>query len=334
MKILITGGAGFIGSNMIRHLLSTYKDYSVVNLDKLTYAGNLKNLTDIERKYPDRYRFVHGDIAREKNIESAGSDIDVIINFAAESHVDRSIAGPEAFLSTDIMGTYRLLEYIRRRNIKRYIQISTDEVFGALPEGEAEEESRFDPSSPYSASKASGDLLCNAYMRTYGLPIIVIHSCNVYGPFQYPEKIIPLFITNLIDGKKVPVYGDGLQSREWIFVEDFARALDTVLHKGSDREVYNIGTRERLTNLELTKKILHSMAKDDSWIQPVADRPGHDVRYAVNPAKIQALGWKHTVSFEEGLARTVAWYQENRAWWEHIKNGAFWEFYKNNYKPL
>lgn len=332
MKLLITGGAGFMGSNFIRFILSQYPDYSVVNLDKLTYAGNLENLKDVAEQFKGRYTFIKGDIANPVDVKTASQEIDVIINFAAESHVDRSIMHPEDFLKTDVMGTYYLLEQVRHGRIARYIQISTDEVYGSITEGEFFEDSPFMPNSPYSASKAGGDLLCRAYFETYKLPVIVTHSCNFYGSYQYPEKIIPLFITNLLEGKKVPVYGDGLQAREWIFTADFCQALDLILHKGVKGEVYNIGTGARISNIELTKKIISLVGADEGMIEFVKDRPGHDVRYAVNAEKLTGLGFSPTVSFDEGLKKTVDWYRQNREWWKTLKSGEYLEYYKRQYE--
>jgi len=333
MKLLVTGGAGFMGSNFIHHILKNYPDYKITNLDKLTYAGNLSNLKDVENN--PNYKFVKGDIANADDVNKAiGDGVDVIINYAAESHVDRSILSPRAFLDTDIFGTYTLLEAVRTGKAKRLIQISTDEVFGMVHDMTEEftEESRFDPSSPYSASKAGGDLMCSAYWKTYNTPVIVTHSCNFYGANQYPEKLIPLFITNLLEDKKVPVYGEGNQFREWIFTEDHCRAIDTILHKGKIGEVYNIGTRNRKANMDITKSILNYLGKDESYIEYVADRPGHDFGYAVNPDKLMTeLGWKPETNFEEGLTRTIEWYKQNEDWWKKIKTEEFLKYYEKNY---
>lgn len=333
MKILVTGGAGFMGSNFIRHILNKYPDYQIVNLDKLTYAGNLENLKEVEGN--KNYRFIKGDIANAEDVDGAvGDGVDVIINYAAETHVDRSILDPRAFLDTDIFGTYTLLETIRAGKAKKLIQISTDEVFGMVHDMEEEftEETKFDPSSPYSASKAGGDLMCSAYFRTYQTPVIITHSCNFYGPHQYPEKIIPLFITNLLENKKIPVYGKGEQFREWIFTEDHCDAIDAILHKGKIGEVYNIGTRDRRSNIELTKMILDIMGKDDSFIEYVTDRPGHDFGYAVNPDKLKnELGWEPKHNFEKGIRDTVDWYLANKEWWQNIKSGEYQEYYKKQY---
>lgn len=331
MKLLVTGGAGFIGSNVIRYILSNYPKYSVVNYDKLTYAGNLDNVKDVNEAYPHRYRFIKADVADKESLEDAAKNVDVIINFAAETHVDRSIHDPTSFLRTYIDGTYNILEHVKNNPGKRFIQISTDEVYGSIVEGEFTEESPFRPNSPYSASKAGADLLCRAYARTYETPVILTHSCNVYGPYQYPEKVIPLFVTNLLEGKKVPVYGDGKQIREWIFTKDYARALDTILHHGQDRQAYNIGTSHRIENIETTKRILELLDKSHEHIEYVQDRPGHDVRYAVNADKLRSLGWKPKHDFDSGLAETVSWYRDNEWWWKKIKSGEYLDYYKKQY---
>lgn len=331
MKFLITGGAGFMGSNFIRHLLNSYPEYEVLNFDKLTYAGNLANLQDVEDN--PRYSFMKGDIADEVAVARAFEQgIDYVINFAAETHVDRSILGPKGFILTDVLGTYTLLEEAKKCGIKRYIQISTDEVFGSTEDGEFSETTAFEPNSPYSASKAGGDHLARAYFKTYQVPTIVTHSCNFYGPYQYPEKLIPLFVTNLIEGKKIPVYGDGLAVREWIYVPDYCRAIDAIIHHGEIGEVYNIGSGERKTNLEVTKLVLELMGKDESSIEYVKDRPGHDRRYAVNSTKLRGLGWSPEHKFEQALKETIEWYQTHQDWWKQLKNGDYLEYYKTQYQ--
>lgn len=330
MKILITGGAGFMGSNAVKYFLKKYSDVQIVNLDKLTYAGNLENLKEIEND--PRYKFIKGDIADEKIVEEAAKDVDVIINYAAETHVDRSILDPKAFITTDVLGTYTLLEAAKKYGIKKYIQISTDEVFGSINDGKFTEESPFEPNSPYAASKAGGDHLCRAYYKTYGVPVIVTHSCNFFGPYQYPEKLIPLFITNLLENKKVPVYGDGQQIREWIFTEDHCRAIDTILQKGEIGEVYNIGTGNEIPNIEITKILLKELGKDESSIDYVKDRPGHDRRYAIDSGKLRKLGWQPEVNFEQGVKQTVDWYKNNEQWWKIIKSGEYLEYYKKQYQ--
>jgi len=330
MRLLVTGGAGFMGSNFIRYMLATYSEYEVVNLDKLTYAGNLANLKDVDGN--PRYRFIRGDIADTATVAEAVKGVDVIVNYAAETHVDRSILDPQAFIVTDVLGTYKLLEAVRQNKISRFIQISTDEVFGSIADGEFHETSPFAPNSPYSASKAGGDHLCRAYVKTYGAPLIVTHSCNFFGPYQYPEKLLPLFITNLLEGKKVPLYGDGKNVREWIYTEDHCRAIDAIIHKGKIGEVYNIGTGDRFTNIELTTMVLAALGKGDEMIESVKDRPGHDRRYAIDSKKIRTeLGWKPQYVFKDALAKTIEWYKENEAWWKPIKSGKYLAYYKKQY---
>ena len=319
-----------MGSNAVKYFLRNYPDVQIVNLDKLTYAGNLENLKDVENN--PRYNFIKGDIADEKIVDEAAKDVDVIINYAAETHVDRSILGPKAFITTDVLGTYALLEAAKKYNIKKYIQISTDEVFGSINDGKFTEESPFEPNSPYAASKAGGDHLCRAYFKTYGVPVIVTHSCNFFGPYQYPEKLIPLFITNLLENKKVPVYGDGQQIREWIFTEDHCRAIDAILQKGEIGEVYNIGAGNEIPNIEITKSLLKELGKDESSIDYVKDRPGHDRRYAIDSTKLRKLGWKPETNFEDGVKQTVSWYKQNEQWWKRIKSGEYLEYYKKQYQ--
>ncbi len=330
MKILVTGGAGFIGSNFIKYLIRNNPDYKIINLDKLTYAGNLENLKDLNDN--KNYKFIQGDIGDEKLINKIVKEVNVIINFAAETHVDRSIANPKAFIETSVLGTYTLLKSALDNNIDKYIQISTDEVYGSTDSETFSEYSPFLPNSPYSASKASADLMCRAFHSTYGLNTIVMHSCNVYGPNQYPEKLIPLVITNLIEGKKVPVYGKGHQIREWIYVEDFASAIELTLKEGMGGEVYNIGSAQRLQNIEVVKTILSHMGKGEEEIEYVKDREGHDFRYAVNSSKIRSeLGWKHTKQFQSGIKDTIDWYINNKEWWSKLKSGEYMEYYKKQY---
>ena len=329
-KILITGGAGFMGSNFIKYILKNHPDWRVVNLDKLTYAGNLENLKEIGDSA--NYKFLKGDIAKAADVEKAiGEGVDAIINYAAETHVDRSILEPDAFIKTDILGTYTLLEAARAHNVAQYIQISTDEVYGSISKGSFNEESPFAPNSPYAASKASADLLCRAYFQTYNLPVIITHSCNFFGPYQYPEKLIPLFITNLLENKKVPVYGDGRQTREWIFTEDFCRAVELLMEKGQAGETYNIGTGDEKQNIETTRFILKELGLDEKMIEYVKDRPGHDFRYSLNCEKIKKLGWQPRVNWSEGLSRTIKWYRENGDWWKKIKSGEYLDYYKKQY---
>lgn len=330
MKILLTGGAGFMGSNMIRYLLRTYPDVEIVNFDDLTYAGNLESLADIVND--SRYTFVKGSIADATAIEQVVEGVDLVINYAAETHVDRSILEPKAFIDTNVYGVYNILEAVRKYKTSRYVQISTDEVFGAVMEGESDEGSKFEPRSPYAASKAAGDHLCQAYAITYGVPVIVTHSCNFYGPYQFPEKLIPLFTMNLLEGKTVPVYGDGMQVREWIFTQDHCRAIDMIAQKGNPGEVYNIGTGYRVPNIEVTKKLLELTGRGDDAIEYVKDRPGHDRRYAINSNKLRSeLGWEPQVTFNEGLAQTVEWYKQNREWVDRCRTGAYKEYYENQY---
>jgi dTDP-glucose 4,6-dehydratase len=317
MHLLVTGGAGFIGSNFIRHMLTSHPEYQITNLDKLTYAGNLENLRDIEED--KRYKFVKGDICDRAIVDKAAADADVIVNFAAETHVDRSITGPEPFVKTDILGTLVLLEAARKYEHRKYVQISTDEVYGSILEGSFTEESDLKPNSPYSASKAGADLLVRSFSVTYGLPAVITRSSNNFGPYQYPEKVIPLFVTNLFDDIPVPLYGDGLNVRDWLYVLDNCRAIDLVIHEGKTGEIYNIGGGYEIPNVELTKKILSLCGRDENLIRRVPDRLGHDRRYSLDCAKLKALGWEPQASFEEELAQTVQWYRDNRAWWEKLK---------------
>lgn len=329
MNLLVTGGAGFIGSNFIHYMLSKYPDYKILNYDKLTYAGNLNNLKDIENN--PNYKFIKGDIADFELLNKTvkENNVDYIINFAAESHVDRSIHGfAKEFILTNVLGTQSVLEVVKenREQIKRLVHVSTDEVYGTLELGgddKFKETDSFEPNSPYSASKASSDLFCRAYIRTYNLPVIVTHCSNNYGPYQFPEKMIPFFILKLLNNEKVPVYGDGMNIRDWIHVDDHASALDLLLHSGTNGETYNIGCDNEITNMEITRAILKLMDKDESSIEYVADRPGHDKKYAIDSSKIKGLGWKPkytSENFEEGLKNTVDWYLNNLDWIEDIKN--------------
>jgi len=317
--ILVTGGAGFIGSNFIRYFLKKYEDHDfmLVNLDKLTYAGNLSNLQDIQDA---RYRFVRGDICDRKLVEEVilEGGVDTILNFAAESHVDRSIHDPSSFITTDVLGTCVLLEAARKCGVERYLQVSTDEVYGSIENGSFREEDPLDPSSPYSASKAGGDLLVKAYHKTYGLPVVITRSSNNYGPYQHPEKLIPRFITNAIQNHRLPLYGDGLNMRDWLYVEDNCEAIDLVLHQGEKGEIYNIGSGVETTNLEITRLILEFLGKSESLIEYVKDRPGHDRRYSLDTTKIRKMGWKPKHRLQDALAKTVKWYQDNRWWWQPL----------------
>jgi dTDP-glucose 4,6-dehydratase len=314
MKLLITGGAGFIGSNFVRYMLNNHPEYEIVVLDKLTYAGRLENLQDVL----DRIEFIKGDICKEEDIKKAIKEVEVIINFAAESHVDRSVQTPEQFIKTDIFGTFRLLETCRKYDIDRFVQISTDEVYGSIEEGSFKEIDSLDPSSPYSASKAGADLLCKAYYKTYGLPVLITRSSNNYGPFQYPEKLIPVLIIRALHDQPLPIYGDGTNVRDWLYVEDNCSAIDLVLQKGKLGEVYNIGANDEWRNIDVAKLILKELNKPETLITFVEDRPGHDYRYSLDTAKIRDLDWKPVVKFEDGIKKTVRWYIENRWWWEPI----------------
>jgi dTDP-glucose 4,6-dehydratase len=334
MKILVTGGAGFIGANFILYWIKNYPADQVVNLDSLTYAGNLENLKSVEDN--PNYKFIHGNICDQDTVDKAMEGVDLVVHFAAESHVDRSILKPSDFVVTNVVGTQVLLDAALRHRVRRFHHISTDEVFGSL---ELENKSKFNertsyrPNSPYSASKAGSDHLVRAYHETYGLPITITNCSNNFGPYQFPEKFIPLTITNILEDKKIPVYGDGLYVRDWLYVVDHCRAIDLVLKKGKIGETYLIGGMTNdISNLEVIKKILKIMGKDENLIEYVKDRPGHDRRYAVDWSKIQnELGWKPEHNFEEWLEKTVAWYKENENWWKDVKTGAYQKYYKEQY---
>ncbi len=319
MKIIVTGGAGFIGSCFIKHMLREHLDYKIINLDALTYAGNIENLNSV--KDNPNYTFVHGNICDKKLVREIMQGVDCVINFAAESHVDRSITGPEIFIETNVQGTLNLLQAAKEANIQRFLQVSTDEVYGTLgPTGYFYETTPLAPNSPYSASKASADLLVRAYYETYKMPVLNTRCSNNYGPYQYPEKLIPFFILKLLRGEKVPVYGDGLNVRDWLYVYDHCSAIDTVLHKGNVGEVYNIGGHNEKTNIEITKLILDIMGKDESSIEYVQDRLGHDRRYAISNDKIQSqLGWEPSLTFEQGIKMTIYWYLNHLDWIESIE---------------
>lgn len=307
MKMLITGGAGFIGTNFVHYIHENY-DYEIVVLDKLTYAGNKDNLRDILADI----QFIKGDISSEEDVKTAMYDCDLVVNFAAETHVDRSITDPSIFVKTDVLGTYNLLECVRKYDVEKYLQISTDEVYGSIDNGSFTEESNLDPSSPYSASKAGGDVLVNSYFKTYGTPVLITRSSNNYGPYQYPEKLIPLFIINAMQDKPLPVYGKGENVRDWIYVMDNCKGIDTVLNKGKLGEVYNIGGGNEKSNIEITHMILDLLGKPESLITYVEDRLGHDLRYSLDSTKTKKLGWKPEWDFEEGLKQTVGWYKKNK----------------------
>jgi len=333
MRWLVTGGAGFIGSAFVR--LALREDWAdrIVNLDKLTYAGNLENLAEVEGD--PRHRFVHGDIGDTRLVMSLLEEERpcAIVHFAAESHVDRSILGPEAFLETNVRGTFSLLEAARAAGVERFLHVSTDEVYGSIPEpDEADETWPLRPSSPYSASKAGSDLLALSYWTTFRLPIIVTRASNNYGPYQFPEKLIPLMISNAIEEKPLPIYGDGMQVRDWLYVDDHCRAVRAALEKGTPGEIYNIGGSRALPNRRVVEMILDALGKPHSLMTAVADRPGHDRRYAITTAKLeQASGWRALVPFEEGLERTIRWYRENPGWVERVKSGEYQQYYEKNY---
>lgn len=333
--ILVTGGAGFIGSNYVKYLLKHY-DYNIVNFDKLTYAGNLENLTDIEDD--KRYKFVKGDICSSEEVEKAlrENKVDTIVNFAAESHVDRSILGPREFIVTNVIGTQTLLEAARKLGTEKYLQVSTDEVYGSLPEDKPEikftEKTPLTTNSPYSASKASADLLVNAYYHTFKMPVLTTRCSNNYGPYQFPEKLIPLMIAKAIDGEKLPVYGDGKNVRDWLYVEDHCSAITEVLHKGKIGEVYNIGGNNEWYNIDIVKIILKILGKGEDQITYVKDRPGHDRRYAIDSSKIMSeLGWSPKYQFNGGIEETIKWYVENESWWRRIMKGEYLRYFENNY---
>jgi dTDP-glucose 4,6-dehydratase len=332
VRIVVTGGAGFIGSNFVRYLLERYADDEVVNLDKLTYAGNLANLRDVDDD--PRHAFVRGDICDAAAVRGALEGADAVVNFAAETHVDRSISDPQDFIRTDVLGTHTLLEAVRELGIGRYVQISTDEVYGSIDRGSFTEESPLRPSSPYSASKAGADMVVLSYVTTYGTPALITRSSNNYGPQQYPEKIVPLFVTNAIDGLPLPVYGDGLNVRDWLYVEDNCAGIDLVLRRGEPGQVYNIGGGYEVPNVELTHEILRLLGRDESLIRWVDDRPGHDRRYSIDCSKLKALGWMPRAAFDEGLARTVEWYRAHEDWWRPIKSGEYREYYERQYRGL
>ncbi len=334
-NLMITGGAGFIGSNFTRYVLAKYPDYHAVVYDKLTYAGNLDNLKDVVEQFADRYAFVRGDICDADMVREAirAHDVDTIVNFAAETHVDRSIMEPDAFIKTDIYGTYVLLETVRELGLERLHQVGTDEVYGHVPEGASKETDPVAPRSPYAASKASADLMIHAYHVTYGLPVTITRGANNVGPYQYPEKVLPLFITNALDDLPLPLYGDGLQMRDYQYVLDHCEAIDIVLHNGEIGSVYNIGTGAEMRNIDMTHLILKLLGKPESLIQPVRDRPGHDRRYALDVTKICGLGWEPAHNCEEAVEKTVRWYVENEWWWRSIKSGERYQgYYKRQYE--
>jgi dTDP-glucose 4,6-dehydratase len=333
-NILVTGGAGFIGSNFIHHLLDAHPDYAIVNFDKLTYAGNLENLHTVEH-HPG-YNFVKGDICSNEDVERVFNDfaIDTVVHFAAESHVDRSIMGPMQFVQTNVIGTNILLEASRARGIEKFLHVSTDEVYGSLgPAGKFTEETPYHPNSPYSASKAAADHIVSSYFHTFGMPVVVTNCSNNYGPYQFPEKLIPLMIANALNNTPLPVYGDGLNVRDWLHVKDHCIALDCVLHKGKNGEKYNIGGNTEKANIEIVRHILRHLGKPESLISYVKDRAGHDRRYAIDASKIKMeLGWEPSYTFDRGISETVDWYVANRKWWERIISGEYRNYYVQQYE--
>lgn len=331
-KILITGGAGFIGSNFVRYMLEKYVNYEIINLDALTYCGNLENLSGIENN--PKYTFVKGNITDKDLVFRITEDVDYIINFAAESHVDRSIENPEIFIKSNILGTQILLDAARENNIKKFLQVSTDEVYGSLGEtGYFKEDTPIAANSPYSASKAGADLMVRAYHNTFDLPVNITRCSNNYGPYQFPEKLIPLMISNAIENKELPVYGDGLNVRDWLHVYDHCTAIDLVLHEGKNGEVYNVGGNNEKTNIEIVKLILQNLEKPESLIKYVKDRPGHDRRYAIDSTKIQTeLGWEPKYTFETGIAETINWYLDNSEWLENVRSGEYTQYYQRMYE--
>ena len=331
-RLLVAGAAGFIGSNFVRFLRRTRPEVEITVLDKLTYAGNLANLIEFEGL--PGYRFVHGDICDARLVETLAAEVDGIVNFAAETHVDRSLMDPFAFIDTDVRGTAVLCEAARNNGHKVFLLVSTDEVYGHVHDGRSLESDAFRPRSPYSASKAGGEHIAHAYAQSFGLPLLVTRGANNYGPYQHPEKLIPVLVTNAIDDMPLPLYKDGSAVRDYIYVDDHCRAIDLVLHEAPVGDVYNVGTGTETTGLQVAEAVLEMMRKPRSLIEFVADRPGHDYRYAMDITKITALGWEPQVTFAEGLERTVRWYREHPDWWRPLKSGEYWEYYRRNYRPL
>ena len=328
-KLLISGAAGFIGSNLVRYELREHPDVQITIIDKLTYAGRRETMADILSD--SRVSFVEGDICDAELVDDLVGKHDAVLNVAAESHVDRSIIGPEAFLQTNVVGTFRLLEAARKHKIARFLQVSTDEVYGSIASGSSDETYGLDPRNPYSATKASAELIARSYFTTFGLPVVITRGANNYGPYQFPEKAISLFTTNVIDDQPIPIYGDGMQERHWLHVMDHCSGIDTVLRKGIDGEIYNIGTDQHRRNLYVAESILSALDKPRSLIKHVSDRPGHDRRYALDSSKLMALGWKPVRTFEDGLQETVHWYEDNQDWWRPIKSGEYARYYQQNY---
>jgi dTDP-glucose 4,6-dehydratase len=333
MNILVTGGAGFIGSNFVRHMVETYPSYGIVNYDLLTYAGNLENLKDIESH--ENYTFVKGDINNRELVDHLVKyhNIDVIVNFAAESHVDRSITEPDIFIKSNVLGTQALLDVAKANNLKKYVQVSTDEVYGSLGEtGYFTEETPLDPNSPYSASKAGADMLVSAYHETFGMNVNITRCSNNYGPYHFPEKLIPLMVTNALEGKELPIYGDGKNVRDWLHVKDHCAAIDLVIHKGEPGEIYNVGGHNERTNNEIVHLIVEKLNAPKELIKFVEDRLGHDRRYAIDPTKLTTeLGWKPKYTFDTGIIETIQWYLDNQDWWKNIKSGDYVNYYNKQY---
>lgn len=332
LKLLVTGGAGFIGSNFVTYMVNKYPDYQMINLDALTYAGNLENLKSIECK--SNYQFIKGDITDAQKVDEIFQQgIDMVVNFAAESHVDRSILEPGIFVQTNVLGTQVLLDAARKYGVQKYVQISTDEVYGTLGDtGLFSETTPLAPNSPYSASKTGGDLLVRAYHETYGMDINITRCSNNYGPYHFPEKLIPLMISNALQDKQLPVYGDGLNVRDWLYVEDHCSAIDLVIHKGKSGEVYNVGGNNERTNIQIVETILEALNKPKSLISYVSDRPGHDRRYAIDATKLRTeLGWQPKFPFEKGIKKTIQWYLDNKEWWTRIQSGAYQTYYAKQY---
>jgi len=331
-RLLVAGAAGFIGSNFVRLIRTTRPDVEITVLDKLTYAGNLANLVEFDGQ--PGYRFIHGDICDAELVDSLAAEADAIVNFAAETHVDRSLMDPFAFIETDVRGTAVLCEAARKHRHEVFLLVSTDEVYGDVPTGRSREDDGFKPRSPYSASKAGGEHLARAYAESFGLPLLVTRGSNNYGPYQYPEKLIPVLITNAIDDRPLPLYNDGSAVRDYVYVEDHCRAIDMVLHEAPVGSVFNVGTGAETSGLNVAQAVLQIIGKPSSLIEFVADRPGHDYRYALDISRITEFGWEPRVSLAEGLERTVRWYQEHPEWWRPLKSGEYWDYYKRNYRPL
>ncbi len=330
-NILVTGGAGFIGSAFVRYMVAKYPEYNIIVYDKLTYAGNMDNLLPVSDE--PNYRFEQGDIADREAVRRVfnAHQIDTVVNFAAESHVDRSILSPDAFIHTDVVGVYILLDESRQHGVGRFLQVSTDEVYGDIESGFSKEDDPFLPNSPYAASKAGGELMVRSFQVTHGMDTVITRGSNTFGPYQYPEKIIPFFTTEAIDDRPLPVYGDGMQVRDWLYVDDHARGIEVALMKGKSGEAYNIAGEDQRHNIDVTKRLLKLLDKPDTLIKYVPDREGHDRRYAMNCDKLRALGWEREYTFETAIETTIQWYQENEWWWRKIKTGEYLEFYKKQY---